>query len=74
MIPDLRNTEHHVMNGTVQPRPETKPAVEESSDEACATCPHPWHSHDRIAARYCTASAAGGRPDRGCVCTTTKEI
>jgi hypothetical protein len=34
----------------------------------CAVCPHPWTSHDVIAARYCTATTAGG-PIRGCVCT-----
>ena len=34
----------------------------------CAVCPHPWMFHDRIAARYCTATVAG-KFDRGCVCT-----
>jgi hypothetical protein len=34
----------------------------------CAVCPHPWTFHDRIAARYCTATIAG-QFSRGCVCT-----
>jgi hypothetical protein len=34
----------------------------------CAVCPHPWAFHDRIAARYCTATIAG-QSGRGCVCT-----
>jgi len=34
----------------------------------CAVCPHPWTTHDRIAARFCAATAAG-KFTRGCVCT-----
>lgn len=34
----------------------------------CAVCPHPWSFHDRIAARYCTATIAG-QSGRRCVCT-----
>jgi hypothetical protein len=34
----------------------------------CAACPHPWTNHDRIAARFCTATVAG-KFSRGCVCT-----
>ena len=33
----------------------------------CAACSHPRAMHDRIAARYCTASTAG-KLSRGCVC------
>jgi len=36
--------------------------------DVCAVCPHPWTFHDRIAARYCTATIAG-EFSRGCVCT-----
>jgi hypothetical protein len=36
---------------------------------ACASCAHPWGTHDRIAARFCNATAAG-QYKRGCVCTT----
>ncbi|MCT2582034.1 RGCVC family protein [Actinophytocola gossypii] len=35
---------------------------------ACAACPHPWPDHDRIAARFCTATTVG-KLGRGCVCT-----
>lgn len=38
----------------------------------CAVCPHPWAFHDRIAARYCTATVAGAF-SRGCVCTAYPE-
>lgn len=34
----------------------------------CGVCPHPWPAHDQIAARFCTATDAGGF-NRGCVCT-----
>jgi hypothetical protein len=34
----------------------------------CAVCPHPWTTHDRIAARFCTATVAG-KFSRGCVCS-----
>jgi hypothetical protein len=33
----------------------------------CAVCPHPLTFHDRIAARFCTATVAGNF-SRGCVC------
>lgn len=33
----------------------------------CAVCPHLWADHDRIAARFCTATVAG-KFSRGCVC------
>ncbi|WP_436500129.1 RGCVC family protein [Actinokineospora sp. HUAS TT18] len=35
--------------------------------DTCAVCPHPWHDHDRVAARYCTATVAGAY-SRNCVC------
>lgn len=63
-------------NGVVLQRPasETKPVAEERIDATCASCPHPWHSHDRIAVRYCTATVnVTDRRNRGCVCTM-KEI
>jgi hypothetical protein len=41
--------------------------------DACAVCPHPWTFHDRIAARYCTATVAG-RYSRGCVCTPYPDV
>jgi hypothetical protein len=64
--------------GTTLQRPETagslsgtKPDIEDHNDALCATCPHPWHDHDQIAVRYCTATSnATDRSSRGCVCTT----
>jgi hypothetical protein len=38
----------------------------------CAACPHSWDLHDRIAARFCTATVAGTFT-RGCVCTNYPE-
>ncbi|WP_162293055.1 RGCVC family protein [Actinophytocola xinjiangensis] len=35
--------------------------------DRCAVCSHPLSEHDPIAARFCTATAAGGY-SRGCVC------
>jgi len=35
--------------------------------EGCAVCPHPLDAHDRISARFCEATVAGGFT-RGCVC------
>ncbi|WP_221465104.1 RGCVC family protein [Actinophytocola algeriensis] len=35
---------------------------------ACSACGHPSAEHDRIAARFCTATTVGHH-DRGCVCT-----
>jgi hypothetical protein len=43
-------------------------AVGDEVTAQCAVCPHPWTFHDRIAARYCTATVAG-KSSRGCVCT-----
>jgi len=65
-------------NGTTLQRPETASWVSETkldtedlSNALCATCPHPWHNHDQIAVRYCTATTnATDRSSRGCVCTT----
>ncbi|WP_179118249.1 RGCVC family protein [Saccharothrix sp. ALI-22-I] len=34
---------------------------------ACAVCPHPWATHDRIAMRFCTATTTENH-SRGCVC------
>jgi len=34
----------------------------------CAVCPHPRDEHDKIALRYCDATAASGHQNRGCVC------
>ena len=43
----------------------TDPA--EPAATALCPCGHPWDQHDRIAERYCRATAAGGL-DRGCFC------
>jgi len=59
-------------NGVIlqPPTAETKPVTEDRVDANCAACPHPWPSHDQIAVRYCTATAAvTDRLGRGCVCT-----
>lgn len=40
---------------------------------ACASCAHPRGAHDRIAARFCDATAAG-QYKRGCVCTTRATV
>lgn len=37
----------------------------------CAVCPHPWADHDRIGARFCTATTTEHH-SRGCVCTDGK--
>jgi hypothetical protein len=42
--------------------------VDDEVAGGCAVCPHPGEFHDRIAARYCTATVAG-KFSRGCVCT-----
>ena len=56
---------------TAVPDLETKPRTKERNDAICASCPHPLRDHDRIAVRYCTATARATTPDaRGCVCTT----
>jgi hypothetical protein len=52
----------------------TKPDVEGPGDAICAACPHPWQDHDRIAARYCTATAhVSDASSRGCVCTAKEQ-
>ncbi|SFR27928.1 hypothetical protein SAMN04488564_11239 [Lentzea waywayandensis] len=35
---------------------------------ACDVCPHPWHEHDPLGVRYCTATAASAL-SRGCICS-----
>lgn len=35
---------------------------------SCMVCPHSWDAHDRIGVRFCTATAAAGLLNRGCVC------
>ena len=51
------------------PATETAPAVHAAVPEApgCPACAHPMSAHDRIGARFCLATAAGGT-DRFCVC------
>jgi len=44
------------------------PAADTEVAAGCAVCPHPWSAHDRIAARFCTATIAG-KFSRSCVCT-----
>ncbi|ONI90579.1 hypothetical protein ALI144C_02535 [Actinosynnema sp. ALI-1.44] len=56
---------------TTRPASEPKPDADEQSAATCASCPHPWDSHDQIAVRYCTAKAVGGNSP-GCVCTNKK--
>jgi len=46
----------------------TAPDVDDRAGLTCSMCPHPWDSHDRIGTRFCTATAAAGLLDRGCVC------
>ncbi len=41
---------------------------EPTSGPVCTACPHPWADHDAIGRRYCSASNASARTDRGCVC------
>jgi len=53
--PDLRNLD-------------TGDVADDVTTTTCAACPHPWSDHDRIAVRFCTATAAGAL-GRGCVCT-----
>jgi hypothetical protein len=43
-------------------------AVSGATAAVCAVCAHPMTAHDRIAARFCTATVAG-QFSRGCVCT-----
>ncbi|MET0136579.1 MAG: RGCVC family protein [Kibdelosporangium sp.] len=57
------------MNSDLRTIAEIMPEADVFSDAVCATCPHPWQNHDQIAVRYCTATAANGHLDRGCVCT-----
>ncbi|WP_170166589.1 MULTISPECIES: RGCVC family protein [Lentzea] len=37
------------------------------NDASCEVCPHPWHEHDPLGARYCTATTASALT-RGCIC------
>lgn len=46
--------------------------VEPAADDQCPSCPHPLSTHDVIARRFCTATAAGGF-SRGCTCTAKTE-
>lgn len=43
---------------------------ESAAGPDCEKCPHPWSEHDAIGRRYCSASIASARTDRGCVCRT----
>ncbi|RZT88607.1 hypothetical protein EV383_5551 [Pseudonocardia sediminis] len=43
-------------------------AVESDTGPICESCPHPWADHDAIGRRFCSASNASARTDRGCVC------
>jgi hypothetical protein len=36
-------------------------------DELCAACAHPWHEHDALGVRFCTASIMSSL-SRGCIC------
>jgi hypothetical protein len=47
------------------PEPETLTA---SDPLTCPVCPHRKADHDRIADRYCSATAAGNGSAKGCVC------
>ena len=49
---------------------ETAPVLHAGVPEApgCPACSHPMSAHDRIGARFCLATTAGGT-DRGCVCS-----
>lgn len=48
----------------------TGPQTDGEVATGCAVCAHTWTEHDAIAARFCTATAAG-HYERGCVCTTS---
>lgn len=41
-------------------------------DGLCSACRHPLADHDRIAARFCSATTVGHH-DRGCVCTAVQK-
>ena len=41
--------------------------TEPNAEDRCPNCPHPRSTHDAIAQRFCTATAAGGF-SRGCTC------
>ncbi|WP_425394041.1 RGCVC family protein [Actinokineospora inagensis] len=48
--------------------PRTAPPVAPvDAADNCAVCPHPWHDHDPIGVRYCTATKASALP-RACIC------
>ncbi|MDT7790145.1 MAG: hypothetical protein QOF58_8564 [Pseudonocardiales bacterium] len=42
-------------------------AARSDADGICAVCPHPWHEHDPLGVRYCTATTASVL-SRGCIC------
>lgn len=51
--------------------PESQTAdLDTKTDAVCDVCPHPWHEHDPLGVRYCTATAASALP-RGCICPRT---
>jgi hypothetical protein len=35
--------------------------------EPCGACAHPWHAHDTIGVRYCSATVVSSL-SRGCIC------
>ncbi len=54
---------------TAEPKPDfSGHSVNGEVSTGCAVCPHPWTGHDRIAARFCTATVSG-KFTRGCICT-----
>jgi hypothetical protein len=57
-------------SSTPAPTPPPAPAAAPPADPQGVTCAcgHPQAQHDKIALRYCLATAAGGL-DRGCICT-----
>jgi hypothetical protein len=58
-------------NGVSMPESETPidtTSRQPQHTDTCAVCPHPWTDHDRVAARFCTATVAGAY-SRTCVCT-----
>nr|CTQ98361.1 hypothetical protein [Kibdelosporangium sp. MJ126-NF4] len=62
----------HRQPETARPTADQRSEMDIQGDVICASCPHPWSSHDRIAVRYCTATATatgGHSHSRGCVCT-----
>ena len=49
-----------ITEGSVRP-------PDDGTARGCAACPHPWATHDAIAARFCAATVVG-KFSRGCVC------